>query len=126
MLEGLLRNALQVGRGVQEIIAEDDASEALDRLGKLLIIVVVFLEVDHRGKQRWVDGLACFFPRGEFRLKFAQRLEGFVGLAESDVESDNACAVLAKIIEHAREILARKRPAAENFLRALIDIDDDD
>ena len=70
-------------------------------------------------------------PRGPllFRqpsLQLQNWSAGLVRFAEGDVESHHRRAIVVQRVEHAREFGARKRPAAQHFLRALVDVHDDD
>ncbi len=125
-LQCLVVNALQVVFRVQEKIPQDHVAEALDGPRKLLVPVIFLaqpVEIGHHARVR-LHALLLALQHGLSQLADGRRR--FIRLAEGDVEGRDLRTVLAQRIERLREIRARKWPAPQDLLRALVDIHDDD
>src|SRR6201998_1505642 len=126
VVERFLIEAPQIGFGVKKEIAENHGAEILDGLCELFVGVVNddrFLQFRH---QAGIDWLAAFLGRFEVGPQRAQGRRNLVRFAESDVESRDLGFVFMQRVQKMREVNARKRPLAQNFLRVLIDIYDHD
>src|SRR5665213_1254182 len=119
-------DAIEIVFGIKEKISEHHVSELFDGACELRVAVIFFVQsIQIRDHAR-----VCF-PTLFLSLNysFAQLAYGrscFIRLAECDIECGYLRSILAERVEHVCKVRARKRPAAQNFLRPLIDVHDDD
>src|SRR6267154_1456140 len=125
-VERLIIDAFQVILGIEKEISEDYISKPLDRASKLFVTVIFFRETIEIGKDARIC-LRAVLPA--FHHGFSQFAYGrgrLVGFAEGNVEGCDFRSILAQGVEHLREMCAREGPPAEDFLRALVNVHDND
>ncbi len=125
-VERLVIDALQVVFGVQEEISEDHVSKSLDGPRELFVSIIFFRQAIKIRDHARICAATLLLPLDDGLPQFADRRSGFIGLAEGDIEGRDFRAVLAQRVQHVREMRAREWPASQNFLRALVDVHDDD
>jgi len=116
----------QVGLRKEEVIAEYDGAKTLNRNCKLFIRIEGGSEPLDFGGKFCIDGFSRLSARLQLRPECANGSGGLVRLAEGDVEADHFGTAVAQYVQHFGEVCPRKGPAAQDFLRELVDIDNYD
>src|SRR5580704_3372387 len=120
------RHSLKVCSCIQKIIAQHHASKPVDRIRKLLVVVVLFFfALDFRLHRR-ISRHTFLSLLGETCRKIPQGARCLIGLAERNVERHHASSILAQRVNQMRKMNSRKRPVSDRFLRLLIDVYDHD
>ncbi len=125
-VERLVVDALQIVLRIEKEISEDNVSESLDGARELFVAVIFLREFVEIGQHARIGPPALLFALHHSAAQFTNGRGRLVRFAECNVEGRDFRAVLAQRVQHLREIRARKRPAAQNFLRALVDVHNHD
>src|SRR6267378_6914335 len=116
----------EVGIREEKIVPEDDGAKSLDRSCELLVRIKGCGEPLNFGRKFGVDRFSPFPPGLQFSREGANRRRGLIRFAEGNVEPHDFRAAVMQNIQRLGEICTGEGPAAQDFLRALVYVNDDD
>src|SRR6267142_1976472 len=119
-------HVVEIGFGVEEVVAENDRAKFANAISEVLVRIVRGREFLYFFDEFWINWFSTFLACLKFTPKSADWRGALVRFAKRNVEGRDLRVIFMQDVKQLCEVGARERPLAEDFLRVLVNIHDND